>query len=94
VSEILVGIRGWGDYDAPYNWKGRYGTKLQVFTDEFERLEVRKTFHDLPRIKTGRSWRDNAREDFTVTVKARQAPIHTGQSDRERERRYAVGRTP
>ncbi len=75
-SEIKIGTCGYGYYDPEEGWKERYESKLQAYTDEFETVEINKTFYKLPMVKTAEKWRKNALDDFEFNMKAWQALTH------------------
>ncbi|MEF8873396.1 MAG: DUF72 domain-containing protein [Candidatus Thermoplasmatota archaeon] len=75
-SKIKIGTCGYSYYDPGEGWKDRYESKLQAYTDEFETVEINKTFYKLPMVKTAERWKENASGDFEFNLKAWQALTH------------------
>lgn len=84
---IILGTCGYGRYDPGEGWKDEYESKLQAYSDEFESVELNKTFYDLPMVKTAEKWQENAFENFSFCMKAWQALTHTTRSPTWRNRK-------
>lgn len=76
MGEIKVGTCGYGYYNPSENWKEKYESKLQAYSEAFEVGEINKTFYKLPMVKTAERWRREAFDDFEFTLKAWQALTH------------------
>lgn len=76
MGDIRIGTCGYGYYRPPEDWKGKFESKLQVYSDVFKTGEINRTFYRLPMIKTARRWRREAFGDFEFTLKAWQALTH------------------
>lgn len=77
---IRIGTCGYGYYQPPGNWKEKYESKLQAYSDAFAVVELNRTFYKLPMVKTARRWRREAAGDFEFTLKAWQAITHSTDS--------------
>lgn len=53
-----------------------FARKRGEYYGTFRLVEVQKTFYKLPRLATGRRWRQEAPEDFEFTIKAPQLITH------------------
>jgi uncharacterized protein YecE (DUF72 family) len=80
VKNIKVGTCGYGYYKPEGNWKQKYKSKLQAYSDAFGVVEINRTFYGLPMVKTTQRWRDEALEGFEFTLKAWQAITHSTSS--------------
>lgn len=76
MSTIKIGTCGYGYYQPEDDWKEKYESKLQAYSDAFQTVEINKTFYKLPMAKTAEKWRDNAFKDFMFNFKAWQALTH------------------
>jgi uncharacterized protein YecE (DUF72 family) len=76
MSSIKVGTCGFGYYNPPGNWKKKYKSKLQAYSDAFNLVELNKTFYGLPMVETTQRWREEVLGDFEFTLKAWQAVTH------------------
>jgi uncharacterized protein YecE (DUF72 family) len=76
MSSIKVGTCGFRYYNPPGNWKERYKSKLQAYSDAFKVVELNKTFYGLPMVKTTQRWREEVLGEFEFTLKAWQAITH------------------
>lgn len=63
MSQIRIGTCGFGMRQAAY-------------FDRFRLIEIQRTFYQPPQVSTAERWRDQAPEDFELTVKAFQAITH------------------
>jgi uncharacterized protein YecE (DUF72 family) len=86
VGNIKVGTCGFGYYKPAGNWKQKYESKLQAYSDAFRVVEINRTFYGLPRVKTTQRWRDEVLGDFEFTLKAWQAVTHATTSMTWRKR--------
>lgn len=86
MSNIKVGTCGYGYYKPAGNWKQKYKSKLQAYSDAFEVVEINRTFYGLPMVKTTRRWREEVLEGFEFTLKAWQAITHSTSSMTWRKR--------
>ncbi|MFP4609196.1 MAG: DUF72 domain-containing protein [Candidatus Aenigmatarchaeota archaeon] len=75
-SNIKIGTCGYGYYDPREGWKDEYESKLQAYTDEYETVEINKTFYKLPMVRTAERWKENAFDDFDFNMKGWQALTH------------------
>lgn len=80
MSAIKIGTCGYGYYQPEEGWKDKYESKLKAYSDEFETVEINKTFYKLPMVRTAEKWRNNALDEFTFNFKAWQALTHTTSS--------------
>ncbi len=76
MGEIIVGTCGYSWYKPPSNWKEKYKSKLQAYSDFFPVGEINRTFYKLPMVKTAERWKREAFNDFEFTLKAWQALTH------------------
>lgn len=79
-SNIKIGTCGYSYYDPGEDWKEKYDSKLQAYTDDFKTVEINKTFYKIPMEKTAEKWKRNAFKNFDFTIKAWQALTHTTSS--------------
>jgi len=93
MKNIRIGTCGYGYYQPPGDWKNRYESKLQAFSDAFSVGEINRTFYKLPMVKTAERWRREAFEDFEFTVKAWQAITHPVESPTWRKRRVKLSKS-
>lgn len=54
MSEIKIGICGYGSNRPPAGWKERYESKLQAFSAAYRLGEINRSFYKLPMVRTGR----------------------------------------
>lgn len=87
MGEIKVGTCGYGYYNPPEGWKGKYESKLQAYSDAFEVGEINRTFYKLPMKRTAERWRREAFDGFEFTLKAWQALTHPTDSPTWRDKR-------
>lgn len=87
MGDIKVGTCGYGWYRPPDNWKEKYESKLQAYSDAFEVGEINRTFYKLPMVKTTERWRREAFDDFEFVIKAWQALTHSTSSPTWRGKR-------
>ncbi len=87
MGEIKVGTCGYGYYNPSENWKEKYESKLQAYSEAFEVGEINKTFYKLPMVKTAERWRREAFDDFEFTLKAWQALTHPTSSPTWRDKK-------
>jgi uncharacterized protein YecE (DUF72 family) len=78
-GEIRIGCSGW-QYRS---WKGRFypaGSKpsewLGHYVEQFDTVEINRTFYRLPEAATFRAWRQATPPNFLVTVKASRYLTH------------------
>ncbi|MCF8053110.1 MAG: hypothetical protein K9L59_17870 [Desulfobacterales bacterium] len=45
---IKIGTCGYSRYQPGGNWKDRFQSKLQAYSDAFEVVEINRTFYKLP----------------------------------------------
>lgn len=86
MGTVLIGTCGYGYFQPSENWKEKYKSKLQAYSDVFSVGEINRTFYQLPMIKTARRWRQEAFADFEFTLKAWQAITHDTRSPTWRRR--------
>jgi len=87
MSSIKIGTCGFRYYKPPGNWKTKYKSKLQAYSDAFSLVELNKTFYGLPMVKTAQRWRQEVLGDFEFTLKAWQAVTHPTSSMTWRKRK-------
>lgn len=87
MGTIKVGTCGYGRYEPPGDWKEKYKSKLQAYSDAFGVVEINRTFYKLPMVKTARRWRDEVLGDFEFVLKAWQAITHPTNSPTWRKRK-------
>lgn len=90
MSTIKIGTCGFSSYRPPGDWKQKYKSKLQAYSDAFKVVEINKTFYDLPMVKTASRWRDEVLGDFEFTLKAWQAITHPTSSPSWRKRKESL----
>lgn len=76
MNGVSIGTCGYGYYSAPDGWKEKYESKLAAFADEYDLVELNKTFYSLPQTSTAVRWRNEAGEEFSFSLKAWQAITH------------------
>ncbi|MFC7165608.1 DUF72 domain-containing protein [Halospeciosus flavus] len=83
MAEFEIGVCGYGDYRPGEGWKAEYDHKLQAYADEFDAVELNRTFYELPQVSTSERWRevvDEMNEEFTFLLKGWQALTHPSRS--------------
>ncbi len=88
--EIKIGTCGYGYYQPPGNWKQKYKSKLQAYSDAFAVVELNRTFYKLPMVKTAQRWKEEVSPEFEFTLKAWQAITHSTDSPTWRKRKDAL----
>ena len=88
--EIKIGACGYGSYQPPANWKQKYKSKLQAYSDAYEVVELNRTFYKLPMVKTAERWRKEVNKNFEFTLKAWQAVTHSTDSPTWRKRKEGL----
>lgn len=86
MANIKVGTCGYSAFKPGGDWKGKYKSKLQAYSDAFEVVELNRTFYKLPMVKTAERWRNEVLEGFEFTLKAWQAITHPTSSMTWRKR--------
>ncbi|HEX54755.1 MAG: hypothetical protein DRO95_06315 [Candidatus Altiarchaeales archaeon] len=74
-----IGCCGWSSLRLNSDWRRKYKSKLQAYSELFSIVEINSTFYKLPRISTCKKWRDEADlidEKFEFTIKANQIITH------------------
>lgn len=90
MGRIAVGTCGYRFFDAGEDWKERYDSQLQAYSDAFAVGELNRTFYKLPQVSTAERWRREAVEEFEFTVKAWQAITHPWRSPTWNNYRHSV----
>jgi len=67
-----------------------FPVKREIYYQTFPVVEVQQTFYQLPRIDTGRRWREEAPSDFEFTMKAWQLITHESSSPTYRRLRMKI----
>jgi len=67
-----------------------FPVKREIYYQTFPVVEVQQTFYKLPRIATGRRWREEAPSDFEFTMKAWQLITHEPSSPTYRRSGKAI----
>ncbi len=67
-----------------------FPVKREIYYKTFSVVEIQQTFYQLPRIDTGRRWREEAPADFEFTMKAWQLITHEPSSPTYRRLRMAI----
>jgi uncharacterized protein YecE (DUF72 family) len=67
-----------------------FPVKREIYYKTFSVVEVQQTFYQLPRIDTGRRWKEEAPADFEFTMKAWQLITHEPSSPTYRRLRMAI----
>jgi len=62
MSKINVGTCGYGYYQPEDDWKEKYESKLQAYSDFFKTVEINKTFYKLPMVKTAEKWKEKPKK--------------------------------
>ncbi|MBD3273862.1 MAG: DUF72 domain-containing protein [Candidatus Marinimicrobia bacterium] len=86
MNNIQIGTCGYGYYNPGENWKEKYESKLQAFSDEYSVVEINKTFYKLPMTRTCEKWRNQVQGEFEFTLKAWQAITHPADSPTYKEK--------
>jgi len=61
-----------------------------IYYKEFDVVEIQQTFYELPRVSTGRRWKEGAPSDFEFTMKAWQLITHEPSSPTYRRLRMSI----
>lgn len=82
-NDIKVGCCGWSYIDASkyfgHDWKTRFKSKLQAYSQLFDIVEINSTFYKLPRPNTARKWYEDIssiRKGFEFTIKVSNIITH------------------
>jgi uncharacterized protein YecE (DUF72 family) len=67
-----------------------FPVKREVYYQSFPVVEIQQTFYQLPRIDTGKRWREEAPSHFEFTMKAWQLITHEPSSPTYRKLRMAI----
>ncbi len=67
-----------------------FPVKREIYYQNFDTVEIQQTFYQLPRISTGRRWREEAPFDFEFTMKAWQVITHEPSSPTYRRLRMDI----
>lgn len=86
MRNIRIGTCGYGYYNPGENWKERYESILQAYSDEYNAVEINKTFYKLPMTTTAEKWQNQVIGNFEFTMKAWQAITHPAESPTYKER--------
>ena len=87
MGTIKIGTCGYSRYQPEGDWKDKYDSKLQAYSEAFEAVEINRTFYKLPMVKTAERWRQEVSEGFEFTLKAWQAVTHPTDSMTWRKRK-------
>jgi len=75
----VVGCAGWSSFRPSIifgDWKKKFSSVLEAYSNVFPFVEVNSTFYRRPRIETARRWRESVGEDFLFSVKAPKEITH------------------
>jgi uncharacterized protein YecE (DUF72 family) len=67
-----------------------FPVKRETYYKEFSVVEIQQTFYQLPRIDTGKKWKEEAPSNFEFTMKAWQLITHEPSSPTYRRLRMAI----
>ena len=67
-----------------------FPVKREIYYKTFSVVEIQQTFYQLPRIDTGKRWKEEAPENFEFTMKAWQLITHEPSSPTYRRLRMAI----
>lgn len=80
MTSIRVGTCGYQYYNPGESWQDEYRSKLHAYSEQFDAVELNRTFYTLPQVSTAERWRRETVNGFTFTLKAWQALTHTWSS--------------
>lgn len=75
----MVGCAGWSSFRPSIifgDWRKRFSSVLEAYSNIFNFVEVNSTFYRLPRIDTVKRWRMSVGSDFLFSVKAPKEITH------------------
>ena len=76
MGVLKIGTCGYSYFNPESDWKDKYESKLQAFSDYFKTVELNRTFYKLPMKRTAKKWKKNAYDNFEFNLKAWQAMTH------------------
>ncbi len=58
------------------NWKEKFNSKLQLYSNIFDTVEINSTFYKIPMERTAARWRNQVSDEFVFSVKAFRGITH------------------